>query len=73
MHVPCGAVARLCLAHHLNVDDHDAIGERVLMLDGQEVEGKRRMLDVGGRHLCVESVGCGASGVARTVSLVSKA
>ncbi len=67
--VPCGAVARLCLAHGLDASDSDAIGDKLLLLDGMVIEGPRRSLDVAGRHLCADGVGCGARGTTRTLSV----
>jgi len=67
--VPCGSTARLCLAHHMDVTDTAGIGRLTLLLDGMGVSGERLTLDVAGRHLCAEAVGCGAGDSQRVLTL----
>ena len=61
--VPCGARATLCARRS---GGGDAGAERTLLLDGRPVAAATTTA----LHLCVDSVGCGASGAARVVTAV---
>ena len=68
--VPCGASARICVAHGLEPgDQQDSIAAKVLLLDGEVVDSGRVVLEFAGRHLCADDVGCGAAGANRTLTL----
>jgi hypothetical protein len=63
--VPCGTKARICARKNGGASAAPGTAPATLLLDGRPVASVSET----GLHLCVDSVGCGASGAARVVTV----